>query len=245
MAWLEDQQNTNNEQDVWLKFPPLKNVGEKAEIRMRILEKEPAGVWVHWMENKPFNCCRPDHSCPVCEVREAARTKSPDTYRDEYPMRFRYFFNVLVTENGKPVVKVFSFGPGLGKDLKQFSEKYAERYGPLTAYDIAVRKTQVGRLPMNVEYSVFFEGTRSFTVEEGEAADTLHDLTQYTKPASVDALRAVAQGRLPENQEDERVRLIGQIRERIPRDMSLSDFNIDEKNPPETPQLESLLESLR
>src|SRR2546429_6045976 len=117
MPWLDDQRDTATATDnVWLKFPQLNNVGEKAEIRMRVLggdsdrPEEPAGVWVHWFQARPYNCC--GQGCPVWEVRNRARITSPDTIRDEYPLRHKYYFNVLVTEEGQPVVRVFGFSTG-------------------------------------------------------------------------------------------------------------------------------------
>src|SRR5947209_14381901 len=61
-----------------------------------------------------FRSCRPDHDCPVCKVRSNAKDADPDGYRNDYPMRYRYFFNVLTEVNSAPGVKVFGFGQGLG-----------------------------------------------------------------------------------------------------------------------------------
>lgn len=240
MGWLEDNNRTSNENtdSIWLKFPSLENVGDKAEVRMRILQVEPVGVWQHWLEGRPFNC--PNRDCPVCLRRNEAKLADPDKYRIDWPMRYRYFINTLVEG---PVVKVFAFSQGLGRDLRSVSEKYESRYGPLTAYDITVRRTKTGRLPMNVEYSVFFEDYRELTAEEKAASRELIDLAEFIKPATHEDLVSVANGRMPAREGDERARLIGEIRRAIPADLDLSHF-IDPHQPPTTAELENVLQTL-
>lgn len=253
MPWMDDnsQNSGNNTDSVWLRFPQqIKLPGDRTEVRMRVLGGDPndpavpVGVWVHWLQGKPFNCPGIQSGCPVCEARKNA---PPDKQKTDFPLRSKSFFNVLVDENGKPAVKVFSFGFGVSKDLKSFTEKY----GDLRNYDITVRKEQVGRLPMNVDYSVFYEGTSPLTDAQKEAAQTLHDLAQFTKPASFEDLRQVANGVVPDPQAQkvvttddmERAHLLGEIRKRIPADLDLKNFGINEDTTNE--KLESLLKSLK
>lgn len=251
MPWMDDSQNSGQSTDsIWLRFPQqIKNVGDKTEVRMRVIAGDPVdpgvpvGVWVHWLQGKPYNCNGPA-PCPVCAARKEV---SPDKQKTDFPLRSKQFFNVLVEDNGKPTVKVFSFGYGVSKDLKSFAEKY----GDLRKYDITVRKEQVGRLPMNVDYSVFFEGFSDLTEVQQEAAQTLHDLSQFTKPASFDDLKQVARGVIPTAQavegpttnDMERDHLIGEVKKRIPADLDLKNFGIYDDSPNE--KIESLLKSLR
>ena len=251
MPWMDDSQSSGvNTDSVWLRFPQqIKNVGDKTEARMRVIAGDPAdpgvplGVWVHWLQGKPFNCNGP-LPCPVCAARKEV---SVDRQKTEFPMRSKQFFNVLVDDNGKPAVKVYSFGFGVSKDLKSFSEKY----GDLRKYDITVRKEQVGRLPMNVDYSVFFEGFSELNDDQKEAAQSLHDLSQFIKAAPIDDLKQVAKGIVPEphaqkevtTDDMERAHLIGELRKKIPADLDLKNFGIYEDT--SLDKIEALLKSLR
>lgn len=187
MAWLNnDRDSASDDKDnIWLKFPPLAKIGDASEVKMRVLggdlgrSDEPAGVWTHWVGNRPLNC-RGIDECPICKERMIAKRDDPEGYKDRFPMSYKYFFNVLVDDGGKPTVKVFSFGNGVGRTLKQFVAKY----GDLRTYDITVQKTKMGLNPKNVEYSVFYEGKRELTSAEQGAAAGAHDLTQFTTPAT-------------------------------------------------------------
>lgn len=252
MPWMDDssQSSGGSTDSIWLRFPQqIKNVGERTEVRMRVIAGDsndpgvPVGVWVHWLQGKPFNCM--GQGCPVCAARKEV---SPDKAKIDFPLRSKQFFNVLVDENSKPAVKVFSFGFSVSKDLKSYTEKY----GDLRNYDITIRKEQVGRLPMNVDYSVFFEGVSELSEAQREAAQNLHDLSQFTKPASLVELTKVSRGILPTSDttegpvtvdQMERDHLLSEIGKRIPKDLDLKNFGIYEDTPNE--KLESLLNSLK
>lgn len=250
MAWMDDSRNNSTTDNFWLKFPTLNNVGDRAEIRMRVISgdsnvpNEPSGVWQHWLEGRPFNCCEPAMRCPVCAARKLVPQAQQKT---DFPLRSRQFFNVLVEENGRPAVKVFGFGFGISKDLKSFSQ----RYGDLRNYDITVRQEKVGRLPMNVDYSVFYEKESPLTPEQIEAAKEVHDLSQFTQPAAIEDLSLVARGifptaesKAPVTQDQmERAHLIGELKKRIPQDLDLKNFGIYDDSPNE--KLQSLLDSLK
>lgn len=203
MSWLTDNRTdatTENTDNIWLKFEPLNNAGDFSQITMRILggdpsnPSEPMGVWVHWLNNRPYNCSGFDE-CAVCQARKQAMRDDPLNYRKRYSINFKYFFNVLVEDNG-PKVKVYSFGGGLGKKLKS----YQEEYGDLRDYDIKVRKTKVGSRMQDIDYDPFYMGAKSlFTKEQIETAKTqMHDLKPFVEPASSSDLAAVARGEAPD-----------------------------------------------
>jgi hypothetical protein len=203
MSWLStttQEANTQNTDNIWLKFEQLTRVDEKSEITLRILggdptnEAEPVGVWVHWLNSKPYNCAGFD-DCPVCQARKQAMRDDPQGYKKKFQIVYKYFFNVLVDEGG-PVVKIFSFGGGLGKNLKAFQEEY----GDLRTYDIKVRKTKTGNRQQDVEYDAFVQTKRLFddaTIEANKA--NMHDLKQFTQPANIADLQFVARGEIPVN----------------------------------------------
>lgn len=199
--WLPNNQqeaNTQNTDNIWLKFEQLNRVDDKSEITLRILggdptnPAEPMGVWTHWLNNKPYNCVGFD-DCPVCQARKQAMKEDPQGYKKKFQIAFKYFFNVLVDEGG-PVVKVFSFGGGLGKNLKAFQEEY----GDLRTYDIKVRKTKTGNRQQDVEYDAFVQTKRLFDDATIEAAiSKMHDLTPFIQPAALSDLQTVAKGENP------------------------------------------------
>lgn len=249
MPWMSEPNNEPSTENVFVQYPnKLSQPGDKTEVRIRVLAGDPndpgapAGVWVHWVDQKPYNCARPDGRCALCEVRSELMKVNPELARKQHPMRTKSFFNVLTTENGKPVVKVFHFGHSVSKDLKEFAEKY----GDLRKYDVTVRKTRVGKLEMNVDYSCFFEGYRDLSEDELAVAANLHDLKSYVQPGDPDVIAAAARGEesAPATMEEDKVSsLIKQIRTRLPKDIDLRHFGIDENNP-QISKLEALLTSL-
>src|SRR5690348_2257950 len=144
MSWLaEADTESKTSDDKWLKIPEPEAINKSTEARFRILESEPADTWRHWIDNRPFNCVG-FATCPVCKVRKAAMEINKEKAQAEYRTDHRFFFNVL--HEGK--VKVYSFGPGLSRQLKVLSEKY----GDLRDFDVTVIKRKTGKLSMNVEY---------------------------------------------------------------------------------------------
>src|SRR5260221_6639941 len=190
MGWLQDDEtktDTKTSDDKWLKIPDPA-IGKTNEVRMRILDEEPVGVWRHWQDNKPYNC--PGiATCPICKVRMEAKKSDPEGCRKIYKMDFRYYFNVLVNEQ----VKIFSFSSSLGRKLKMFFEKY----GDLRDYDVTIQKRKTGPLPMNVEYDAFFEGKAALSEKDAILAEEKYDLSEYAVPARLDDLKAVAHGETP------------------------------------------------
>lgn len=200
MSWLTNPQEatTENTDSIWLKFEPLTKVDESSQITMRILggdpkaPAEPVGIWVHWLNSRPYNCPGFD-DCPVCQARKDAMKSDPQNYKKRFQINYKYFFNVLVDDNG-PTVKIFSFGGGLGRNLKSFQEEY----GDLRDYDIKVRKTKTGSRQQDIEYDAFVQTKRLFddaTIESAKAR--MHDLTPFISPASFSDLQAVARGEEP------------------------------------------------
>jgi len=200
MGWItETAENTQTSEDKWLKIPDPEAVGKSTEVTFRILETVPEDTWRHWLENRMFNCPGIE-ACPVCKVRNIALKaagKDPDAKKavqNQYRTDHRFFFNVL--HEGK--TKVFSFGSGIAKDLKIFSDKYSDDYGDIRNYDITVMKRKTGKLPQNVEYTTLpVFPARELTEEEATAAEIRYDLSYMVAPASRDDLTLVAQGELP------------------------------------------------
>ena len=192
MSWLDDNADTQVAEprvdEKWMKIPDPPQ-GKKNEVKIRILDEEPVGVWRHWLENRPFNC--PGiATCPVCKVRMDAKKADPDGFRAKYRMDYRYFFNVLV--NGQ--VKIFSFSSAVGRKLKTFLEKY----GDLRDFDVTITKRKTGPLPMNVEYDVLYEGKSKLSEEDTVKAENRYDLSEYIIPANVADLKIVATGEMPD-----------------------------------------------
>jgi hypothetical protein len=253
LAWLNNDRSSSTidtTDNIWLKFPPVTNIGDQSEVKMRVLggdpknADEPAGVWVHWLSNRPLNC-RGIEDCPVCRDRMHAKRDDPEGYKTRFPMNYKYFFNVLVEEEGKPIVKVFSFGNGVGKVLKTFAAKY----GDLRTYDITVQKTKMGKDAKLVEYSVFYEGKRELTDVEASAAVNVHDLTQFTAAGTqeqLDALNAPTEQKSVENVNTEDMTTSGllvEIEDKCKaKGLELAHFGVT----PDTPRtlLESLLRDL-
>jgi hypothetical protein len=191
MSWLTETADTESKtsDDKWLKFPENDVVGKSTEVRFRILESEPEDTWRHWVENRLFNCMGMD-TCPVCKVRNAALKINKEKAQADYRTDHRFFFNVL--HEGK--VKVFSFGPGLSRQLKVLSEKY----GDLRDYDITVIKRKTGKLTMNVEYTAIPElPAKELSEDEQYATENRYDLSQITAPANKEDLLMVARGEVP------------------------------------------------
>lgn len=202
MAWIQEtaDDGTQTSEDKWLKFPDNEVIDKSVEVTFRVLETIPEDTWRHWLENRMFNCPGIE-ACPVCKVRNIALKaagKDPDAKKaiqNKYRTDHRFFFNVL--HEGK--TKVYSFGSGVAKDLKIFSEKYSDAYGDLRNYDITVMKRKTGRLPQNVEYTVLpVFPARELTEGEVAASEVRYDLSYMVTPASRDDLVLVAQGELPE-----------------------------------------------
>lgn len=247
MPWLtESKDSTTNTDNIWLKFGQLTNPGDSSEVKIRVLggdpsaPNEPAGVWTHWVENRSYNCPGIEN-CPVCQARMKDKKIDPAGYKDKYPMNYKYYFNVLVVGDD-PQTKIFSFGNGVGKILKSFAAKY----GDLRDYDVTIQKTKMGRAVKNVEYSVFFEGKRPLTDQE-EQAITLHDLNQYTAPASAEVLASVASGK-PVNDTSFTTLSVSEILVDIEdeckkKGLESAHFGITPNTP--RPMLESLLRDLR
>jgi hypothetical protein len=241
LAWLENNRisNTDQKESIWVRFEPLDNVDDYSQIKMRVVAGdpdkagEPAGTWVHWHENRSYNCPS-NWDCPVCVVRSDAKKRDPEGYNKKYPMNYQYYFNVLVEEGGKPVVKVFSFRNTIGKRLKSF----VQTYGDLRDYDIIVRKTKTGKSAMNVEYDAFYKGERKLTDEEQEVIQDLHDLKPFTQPALPEHLSAVARGEVPEFTKEEKPRskvdLLLDLEDlAAARGLTLSDLEVDPDMPDE------------
>lgn len=186
--WLEDQVDstvTKTVDEKWLKIPDAE-VGKTTEVRMRILDEQPIGVWRHYFGGRPYNCEGLDR-CPVCKVRFEAKKNHPDTYKEDYRMDYRYYFNVFVDG----AVKIYSFPSGVGRKLKMFEGKY----GDLRDYDISIQKRKTGMDPKNVEYTPIFEEKSALTIEQSEAVK--YDLTDYIKPALHEDLISISRGETP------------------------------------------------
>lgn len=199
MAWLSDQEATDesSQQDKWLKLPEPEAVGKTTETTIRFIDATPEDTWRHWLDNRMFNCPGMER-CPVCKVRNPLLKIDKEKAQKEYRTDHRFFANVL--HEGK--VKIFSFGPGIAKQLLVFIKKYEEKYGDITAYDVTIMRTKTGKLPQNVDYRVIPEvPPRDLTDEELSASENTHDLTFAVTPASREDLLEVAQGRLPEKVE--------------------------------------------
>lgn len=202
MAWLQDQEasdEASQQADKWLKFPENDAVGKSTEVTIRFLDSTPEDSWRHWLENRLFNCPGFE-TCPVCKVRQPLLKANREEAQKRYRTDHRFFANVL--HEGK--VKIYSFGPGVAKDLLVFVKKYEEKYGDITAYDVTVIKRKIGRLPQNVEYTVIAEiPPRELTDEENLVAENKYDLAFVKTPASREDLQKVAIGELPEKPEAE------------------------------------------
>lgn len=240
MSWLTDNRTEANTQDtdnIWLKFEPVTNVGDYSQITMRVLggdpssPAEPVGVWTHWLNNRPYNCPGFDE-CPVCQARKQAMRDDPTGYKKKFQINYKYFFNVLVNDNG-PKVKIFSFGGGLGKRLKSIQEEY----GDLRDYDVKVRRTKAGSRQQDVEYDPFVQTKALFDdATITDARTKLHDLQQYVQPASLSDLQSVARGEVPvvsdaTSPESESSLLVKLEDVVAKRNMTLTDLEVDASTP--------------
>jgi hypothetical protein len=195
MGWLKEQneENTAPSENRFLKIPEPEAVFKTTEVTIRFLDATPEDTWRHWLDNRMFNCPGMD-TCPVCKVRNPLLKINKEEAQKKYRTDHRFFANVLF--NGE--VKIYSFGPGVAKQLLVFIKKYEERFGDITMYDVSIQKKKTGKLPQNVEYTVIPEvPPRELTEEEQLAAENKHDLQFAVTPASRDDLYKVSQGELP------------------------------------------------
>ena len=250
MTWLDEQQNNEAVQtpiqEKFLKIPDPPQ-GKTNEVKIRILDEEPVGVWRHWLDNRPFNC--PGiATCPVCKVRMDAKKADPDGFRAKYRMDYRYFFNVLV--NGQ--VKIFSFSSSVGRKLKTFLEKY----GDLRDFDVTITKRKTGPLPMNVEYDVLYEGKSKLSEEDTAKAENRYDLSEYIVPAHVADLKIVATGEMPgpttQTTEEPRLSTRATKADMIlleslvhAKGFQLSDFGMIRESPPIKSVVDKLIQELQ
>lgn len=255
--WLEDQvegSDTKTVDEKWLKIPDAP-VGKTTEVRLRILDEEPIGVWRHWLGSRPYNCPGMD-TCPVCRVRFAAKKNDPTGYKDEYRMDYRYYFNVYVAgkDGAEGAIKIYSFPSGVGRKLKVFVEKY----GDLRDYDVSIQKRKTGNAPQNIEYNVIFEEKSALTLEQTEASK--YDLTEYIKPAGFIELEAVARGEAPTYNKDEststdsepvksnkatRADMIMLKALMAEKNFQLGDFGLVESSPPSKEVVTKLIQELK
>jgi hypothetical protein len=187
--WLEEQVETTERpvDDKWLKIPEPA-LGKTTEVRLRILDEEPVGIWRHWQNGRAYNC--PGIGvCPVCKVRMEAKKYDPEGYKNNFRMDYRYYFNVFV--DGK--VRIWSFSSGVGRKLKVFLEKY----GDLRDYDISVRKRKTGPQVMNVEYDVIYEEKSALSVEDSALVETKYDLSPFIQPTPQEVLISISKGESP------------------------------------------------
>jgi hypothetical protein len=195
MAWLTEQAEETPRivDDRWLKIPDPEAVGKSTEVTIRFLDATPEDTWRHWLEDRMFNCPGMN-DCPVCKVRNPLLKIDREAAQKQYRTDHRFFANVL--HEGR--VKIFSFGPGIAKQLLVFINKYADKYGDITSYDVSIQKRKTGRLPQNVEYTVIPEvPPRELSEEEQNAAEDAYDLKFAVTPASREDLYKVSQGELP------------------------------------------------
>ena len=201
MAWLQDQEadeNASTQADKWLKIPDPEAVGKSTEVTIRFLDAVPEDTWRHWLDNRLFNCPGME-TCPVCKVRNPLLKINKEEAQKKYRTDHRFFANVLFEGQ----VKIYSFGPGVAKQLLVFIKKYEEKYGDITAYDVTVVKRKTGKLIQNVEYTVLPEvPPRDLTEDEQNAAENLYDLKFAVTPASREDLQKVAMGELPEKPQE-------------------------------------------
>lgn len=199
MAWLQDQEaneEASQQAEKWLKLPEPEAVNKTTETTIRFIDATPEDTWRHWLDNRMFNCPGME-TCPVCKVRNPLLKIDKEKAQKEYRTDHRFFANVLY--DGK--VKIFSFGPGIAKQLLVFIKKYEEKYGDITSYDVTIMKTKTGRLPQNVEYRVIPEvPPRDLTDEEVTASEQTYDLKFAVTPAPRSELLLVSQGQLPERE---------------------------------------------
>lgn len=250
--WLEDQVESSDTKTVdekWLKIPDSP-IGKTAEVRLRILDEEPIGVWRHWFGQRAYNCPGMD-TCPVCSVRFTAKKNNPDGYKDEFRMDYRYYFNVYF----EGAVKVWSFTSGVGRQLKVFNE----RYGDLRDYDVSVRKRKTGPMVQNVEYTIIYEMPAPLTLEQSEA--NRYDRAEFIKPAPREALQSIARGEVPARtdtvEETPKTETHSASTKATKADMimlkalvaeknfELSDFGIVEASPPSKQVIDKLIKELQ
>lgn len=242
MSWgTNAPQEPVDQEDVWLKWPPLKKVYDFTEYRVRILDDEPADVWQHWHEKRPYNC--PGfRNCPLCSARSKLKDVDPEAYKNTFAMRRRYYFNVLVQENGEPVVRVFGFGPSVAKKLWSFHEKYLNEDGPLSKYDVSIRQTKTGSLAQNVEYDVLKEKVRELTDDEKVAALSLLDLSQFTQPASLDVLQQLVAKPEVDNEKKQKLLQLEKLTQEV-KGITLDHLGVNEDTP--ISLLDALIESFQ
>jgi hypothetical protein len=245
MTWLDEQVPEENAQTVkenpFLKIPDPEAVGKTTEIKLRVLDGEPLGVFRHWLGSRPYNC--PGiQNCPVCKVRMDAKKSDPDNYKNEYRMDYRYYFNVLVDHE----VKVWSFTSTVGRKLQVFQEKY----GDLRNYDISIRKRKTGKLPQNVEYDVIYEKEFALSEKDTVIAEDRYDREPYIKPANSEDLAAVALGVEPSEETNMTnmkaskadITLLKALVEQ--NNYTLGDFGIVETSPPSKDRVTKLIKEL-
>lgn len=262
MAWLQDQEadeNASTQADKWLKIPEPEAVNKSTEVTIRFLDSTPEDSWRHWLENRLFNCPGFE-TCPVCKVRQPLLKANREEAQKRYRTDHRFFANVL--HEGK--VKIYSFGPGVAKDLLVFVKKYEEKYGDITSYDVTIIKRKTGRLPQNVEYTVVAEiPPRELTEEEQDAASNTYDLAFVKTPASREDLQKVAVGELPESKDireaesEDRpkvgnakatkadIMLLKAVLASRPGDLELSHFGINENDTIDKAVVDQLIEELK
>lgn len=216
-----DPQDNSRTEEKYLKFPEVEE-GKKYEVRVRFLDAKPEHVFRHWIgpekgRERPYNCPSLRGGCPACAERailkdQAALLEGQEAIaktqeaRDLWKMDKRYLLNALVYEGqGEPVVRIVSFGQGLGGSL----DLLHDTYGDVRDYDITIIKRKTGSRKFDVEYAAIYdderkpENRRQLSDAEKSISENRFDLATEIKPTEPDviqaALIAAKGGTLPEN----------------------------------------------
>lgn len=155
--------------------------------RVRVLDEGPVFKFVHWVDNRPYNCPGPEGGCPMCRANKAAKAAyggDPKEFKPPYRNARTGMVNILTTGNE---VKILTFGQKIGDGLKALDKN--EAWGDLREYDVDINKSGTG---FGTTYTVTPNIKKPLTAEQQGIADNgRHDLEKEAIPASVDKLVAL------------------------------------------------------
>jgi hypothetical protein len=103
-----------------------------------------------------------------------------------------------LTENEEPKLKIFAYGPALGKRIQATIDR-GEKFADPTSYDAIVTKRKTGPNAFDVEYDFWpsEDGKRELTKVEKALASNKHDLKSETVDATPEAIGAAMKGEAP------------------------------------------------
>lgn len=211
MSTSTETENTPSTEKVqeerYLKLANTPNRGDKATVKIRLLDYPGIEVFRHWIGagdmKYPYNCPGPRGGCPACRERSIAKAAGDD-HRQIHRMDHRRVVNVLdLNEKDNPKLKIFSIGPAVEKRLKGIIEQEVEdgkSFSDPTSYDIKIVKSKTGDEKFDVDYHVQYVTHRELTTIEQALASSKHDLKPETTPVTPEEITAAIGGQKPVSQ---------------------------------------------